>query len=133
MAYRHIQREYLYLPAELKEKHPALEIPIGHHLEGKFLPENQIICANFAMQGFVAATFDPIGQGERDIFPGMKRNPKQLEYAAVDEHMHIALLLNMLGENLTSYFMWDCVRVIDTCAHCLMQITSRTGVNCKIY
>jgi hypothetical protein len=103
----------LYIPIKLGDKHPALEVPMGHHLDGKFIEENQIMCGNFAMRGFVAATFDPIGQGERDMFPEMIRNEKQMEYAAVDQHMHVALPLNMLGENLTSYFMWDCMRVID--------------------
>ena len=104
---------HLYIPAEPGGFHPALEVPMGHYLDGKFIAENQIMCANFAMMGFVVATFDPVGQGERDMFPGMVRNEKQTEYAAVDEHVHVALPLNMLGENLTSYFMWDCMRVID--------------------
>ena len=104
----------LYRPAELKDSHPALLVPIGHdERSGKCSPELQIMCANFALLGFVVAVFDMIGQGERDMFPDMQRNAKQLEFATVDEHTHVALPLNMLGENLASFIMWDCTRVLD--------------------
>ena len=106
---------HLYQPKPLKTRRPALVIPIGHHLEGKSLPEHQIMCANFAAQGFVVICTDPMGQGERDFYPGIERNAKQLEYAAVDEHMRVAHLLMMLdGEiNITSMFLWDSVRLVD--------------------
>ena len=102
---------HLYSPINLKEKNPALVVPIGHHLIGKAVPENQIMCANLAMQGFVVATFDPPGQGERDMFPDRPREERPWD--AVAQHMRIGLLLNMIGENLSSYFLWDNMRVID--------------------
>jgi hypothetical protein len=106
---------HLYQPLPLSASHPGLVVPIGHHLIGKALPEHQTMCANFALQGFVVICTDPMGQGERDFFPGMERNEKQTEYAAVDEHMHVAFPLLMLdaGVNITSFFLWDSVRLVD--------------------
>ena len=43
---------------------PAVLIPAGHTQEGK--PEAQLIAANLAAKGFIALTYDPIGQGERE-------------------------------------------------------------------
>jgi cephalosporin-C deacetylase-like acetyl esterase len=102
---------HIYSPINLKEKNPALLITLGHYLEGKAKPENQIMCANLAMQGFVVATVDPPGLGERDMYPD--KPGEESDYYPVMEHMWIGLLLNMIGENLSSYFLWDNTRVID--------------------
>ena len=119
---------HLYRPAKLSQSHPALIVPIGHdERNGKCSPELQIMCANFAMLGFVVAVFDMIGQGERDMFPNAVRNAKQLEFATVDEHTHVALPLNMLGENLASFIVWDDIRVVDYVCSLPYVDTTRIG------
>jgi len=45
-------------------RYPGVLVPSGHTQEGK--PEPQILAANLAAKGFVALTWDPIGQGERE-------------------------------------------------------------------
>ncbi len=102
---------HLYTPTILKDKNPALLYLIGHNLIGKALPEIQIICANLAMQGFVVATLDPPGQGERDMFPDRPYDDRPWD--AVPQHMRIGTLLNMVGENLSTYFLRDNTRVLD--------------------
>jgi hypothetical protein len=53
----------LYRPSQAG-RYPGVLVPIGHTQEGK--PEAQYLAANLAKQGFVALTYDPIGQGERE-------------------------------------------------------------------
>ena len=45
-------------------RYPAVLIPSGHTQEGK--PETQMVAANLAAKGFIALSYDPIGQGERE-------------------------------------------------------------------
>ena len=58
----------LYLPDAEPGPHPAVVVSMGHWPRGKQLPENQIFCANLARCGIIAATYDPICQGERSPF-----------------------------------------------------------------
>ena len=113
---------HLYEPSSYHGQLPALEVLGGHYSEGKALRENQIMCANLAAQGFIVATFDPIGQGER--FEGndlSQCNP-------VLEHMRAALPLNLLGENLTSLFVWEGMRVLDYICSLHMVDKEKIGV-----
>jgi hypothetical protein len=45
-------------------RYPAILVPAGHTQEGK--PEAQHLAANLARKGYIALTYDPIGQGERE-------------------------------------------------------------------
>ena len=107
---------HLYQPEVITDSHPALVIPLGHYIAGVYTPEHQFMCANLAMQGFIVITHDPTGQGEREFFPDkLHRTPKQIEYAATDAHMYAALPLYMLDMpgNLTNFFMWENIRLVD--------------------
>ena len=53
----------LYRP-NMPGRYPAVLVPSGHTQEGK--PETQIVAANLASKGFIALSYDPIGQGERE-------------------------------------------------------------------
>src|SRR5258708_2898763 len=53
----------LYRPNQAG-RYPAVLLQAGHTQEGK--PEAQMVAANLAMKGFVALTYDPVGQGERE-------------------------------------------------------------------
>ena len=121
---------HLYQPSCIKKSHPAIVVPLGHYIAGVSTPEHQIMCANLAMQGFIVITHDPTGQGERAFFPGKKLNPKQEEYAATDAHMYAALPLYMLdfAGNLTSFFMWENIRLLDFLCSLDYVDKSRLGV-----
>jgi len=104
----------IYVPAILREeKRPAVIVPIGHWPEGKTLLNNQILCANFAKKGIVAATYDPLCQGERDLIPEKQEEKIGDDMWAVMEHLIPGIQCYLLGENLMSYFIWDGMRVID--------------------
>jgi len=112
-------REYyvpvnVYIPLAANDKRmPAILVPMGHWPEGKRLSSNQILCANFAKKGIVAATYDPLCQGERDMFPEKQEEKLGNDMWAVMEHLIPGIQCYLLGENLMSYFLWDGMRVID--------------------
>lgn len=96
---------------------PAVLVSTGHSLKGKLLPENQILCANLALCGIIAATYDPVCQGERT--PYTKRELKQRfgtvpeDMEVVNLHMQPGNLCYLLGENLGGLFVRDSMRVVD--------------------
>lgn len=116
----------VYIPAAGTAPYPAVVVPMGHWLYGKAIPENQILCANLAMQGFLAATYDPICQGERMLVEAEKHAayfgdaPEDLY--SVGMHMIPGNLFYILGKNLISLFVHDGKRVMD-------YICARTDVD----
>ncbi len=99
----------LYRPAKAG-KHPAVLIPAGHTQEGK--PEMQVLAANLALQGFVALTYDPIGQGEREqtYLPQLGR---ALSGGGGNEHLELGARSLLLGQSVARYFIHDGVRALD--------------------
>ena len=55
----------LYLPKTGHPPYPAILFPLGHERGGKTNPTWQQMLGSLATKGFVALTWDPIGQGER--------------------------------------------------------------------
>jgi hypothetical protein len=55
----------LYLPTTGHPPYPAILFPLGHEPGGKTNPTWQQMLGSLATKGFVALTWDPIGQGER--------------------------------------------------------------------
>ena len=107
----------LYLPDAEPGPHPAVVVSLGHWPRGKQLPENQIFCANLARCGIIAATYDPICQGERSPFSHQEFErcfgavPEDIQ--AVDLHMQAGNLSYLLGENLGALFVRDSMREVD--------------------
>lgn len=98
-------------------KHPAIVVSIGHWPAGKNMTENQILCANLALNGFVVATYDPICQGERIPYSGEElqqiygnRPPDRL---MVNLHLQVGNLAYLLGKNVSALFASDSVAVVD--------------------
>ncbi len=110
-------RSTSYLPDAEPGPHPAVVVSMGHWPRGKQLPENQIFCANLARCGIIAATYDPICQGERSPFSQQEFErcfgavPEDIQ--AVDLHMQAGNLSYLLGENLGALFVRDSMRVVD--------------------
>src|SRR5712691_1569403 len=91
-------------------RYPAVLLPAGHTQEGK--PEPQLVAANLAMKGFVALTYDPVGQGEREqTFIGQLGRP--LAGGSVNEHIHAGAQSILIGESVARYFIWDAKRAVD--------------------
>lgn len=104
----------LYISDEISHgKRPAVLVNVGHYLEGKALPEVQITCANLALQGFVALTFDPVCQGERDLFPDCFSERWKKDMWVVEQHMRIGNQCFLLGYNSINYFLNDAIKAVD--------------------
>ncbi len=58
----------LYLPKEGQPPYPGILFPEGHEAGAKTNETWQQILVSFAKKGFVALTWDPLGQGERVQF-----------------------------------------------------------------
>lgn len=102
----------VYLPVG-KGRFPAVLVSMGHYIEGKHIGENQIMCANLALRGFIAATYDPICQGERDMYPERTGQWYKNDIWMVEEHMRVGHQSYALGESSARYFVWDGMRVLD--------------------
>ena len=91
-------------------RHPAILIPAGHTQEGK--PEAQILAANLALKGFVAFTYDPIGQGEREqtYLPQLGR---ALSGGGGNEHLELGARSILIGKSVARYFIFDAKRSVD--------------------
>jgi cephalosporin-C deacetylase-like acetyl esterase len=90
----------VYVPEGIKtgERRPAVICPAGHWGLSKCQPEVQSRAIGLAKLGFVAMTYDPIGQGER----------------AVDGNGHDESLRELpTGHMNLSYMVWDTMRGID--------------------
>ncbi len=99
----------LYRP-NVAGRYPAVLVPSGHTQEGK--PEPQIIAANLARKGFVAFTYDPIGQGEREqtYLPQLGR---PLSGGAGNEHLELGARSILIGQSVARYFIFDAKRAVD--------------------
>ncbi|MDX1981397.1 MAG: acetylxylan esterase [Bryobacteraceae bacterium] len=91
-------------------RYPAVLVPSGHTQEGK--PETQIVAANLAAKGFVALSYDPIGQGEREqtYLPQLGR---PLSGGAGNEHLELGARSILIGQSVARYFIFDARRAID--------------------
>jgi dienelactone hydrolase len=91
-------------------RYPAVLLQAGHTQEGK--PEDQIIAANLALKGFVALTFDPIGQGEREqTYSRQLQGP--LAGWSVPEHIELGAQALLADESSARYFIGDAMRSLD--------------------
>ncbi len=93
-----------------KARYPAVLLQSGHTQEGK--PEPQIAAANLALQGYVAMTFDPVGQGEREqtYVPMLGR---ALSGGSVNEHLAMGAQAIWMNQSVVRYFVHDARRAID--------------------
>jgi len=89
---------------------PGVLIMLGHWDQGKVA--EQRLAANFAMKGFVALAYDPIGQGER-IQGFDRRVGGTLGGWCTEEHFQAGAQSVLAGEHLARYMIWDGKRALD--------------------
>jgi hypothetical protein len=91
-------------------RYPGVLVPTGHTQEGK--PETQILAANMAAKGFIALSYDPIGQGEREqtYLPQLGR---ALSGGGGNEHLELGARSILIGASIARYFIFDAKRAID--------------------
>lgn len=113
----------LYLPASGTPPYPAILFPIGHETGAKAYPVWQQILATFARRGYVALTWDQLGQGERvqnwdEALGASKVTP------ATTEHTVLGIQCLVSGDALARYTIWDGIRALD-------YLVSRPEVDAK--
>ncbi len=91
-------------------RYPAVLMPSGHTQEGK--PETQVVAANLAAKGFIALSYDPIGQGEREqtYLPQLGR---PLAGGGGNEHLELGARNILIGQSIARYFIFDAKRAVD--------------------
>jgi len=102
----------LYVPNHLRGPAPAILGNCGHDLTGKASDENQSYSQELAQCGFVVLTFDPIAQGERDQYPGLPTS-HALRTDCGQAHTVLGQQLQLSGEFLGSWMVWDGMRALD--------------------
>ncbi len=102
----------LYLPTTGHPPYPAILFPLGHEPGGKTNPTWQQMLGSLATKGFVALTWDPIGQGERlQIYDEDLRESKVGD--STTEHTVIGTQCLLIGDHLARYTIWDGMRALD--------------------
>ena len=103
----------LYLPdnaGEARQSAAILMTP-GHYIGGKTADVR--MAALFARNGFVALSYDPIGQGERLQYPDPANPGKSLVTGATGEHGEASLQPMLIGDTFARYEIWDAMRGVD--------------------
>lgn len=99
----------LYVPTGRSGPMPGVITPLGHTNSGKM--GSQSLAQALARLGYVALVFDPIGQGERLQYVDAQLKPKF--GLGTSEHTYSGVRMPLVGENLPTWFVWDCVRSVD--------------------
>lgn len=116
----------LYIPDNLDTKAPAVLGTCGHSWEGKGCSTYQEFAARLALNGFAVLIYDPVHQGERNQYHG-------LDYLGsgsglCQAHNIFAKQLELAGENMPFWRVWDGIRALD----CLLSRpevdSSRVGI-----
>lgn len=100
----------LFLPAQDTGPYPAVIIAPGHGPSGKL--GNYAFAATFARNGFVALSYDIVGEGERmeywDAMTGRSRGERP-----TGDHSIAAFQTMLTGDHLARYFINEEMRGID--------------------
>src|SRR5947199_7620238 len=101
----------LYLPKTGQPPYPAILFPLGHERGGKTNPTWQQMLGSLATKGFVALTWDPIGQGERlQLYDEDLRESKVGD--STTEHTLIGTQTLLVGDHVARYTIWDGIRAL---------------------
>jgi cephalosporin-C deacetylase-like acetyl esterase len=102
----------LYRPASGDGPFPAVLYPLGHEPGGKAYPVWQQMLGALAQKGYVALTWDPLGQGERVQLWDGDFGRSKIGSSTV-EHTLIGAQAMLVGENVAQYTIWDGIRAMD--------------------
>jgi hypothetical protein len=102
----------LYLPSAGHPPYPAILFPLGHEPGGKANRTWQQMLGSLAIKGFVALTWDPVGQGERlQMYDEDLRESKVGD--STTEHTVVGTQCLLVGDHLARYTIWDGMRALD--------------------
>jgi cephalosporin-C deacetylase-like acetyl esterase len=105
----------LYVPTTRKGKFPAVLGVCGHSLNGKAAEAYQGFAQGLARMGYVVLIIDPVGQGER--FQYIKNDAQKglmSRYGGgTTEHIRMGNQMNLVGDFVGSWMVWDGIRGVD--------------------
>ena len=97
----------VYRKADAKDTvQPGILLVCGHSDTGKAAPHYQHLAYSVAMTGMTAVIIDPLGQGERKLYP-------ELDFSSVREHNLTGKQLWLAGEFFGLYRVYDAKRAVD--------------------
>jgi len=102
----------LYLPKSGRPPYPAILFPLGHEDGAKAHQAWQRCLAGLARRGFVALTWDPLGQGERVQMYDEDLHDSKVQGSTV-EHTIIGMQCLLTGTHVAQYTIWDGIRALD--------------------
>ncbi len=102
----------LYLPATGHGPYPAVLYPEGHELGGKSNETWQQMLATLARRGYVALTWDTLGQGERVQLYSADLHDSLLR-SSTTEHTILGIQALLTGQAIARYTIWDGIRALD--------------------
>jgi cephalosporin-C deacetylase-like acetyl esterase len=102
----------LYLPVSGRGPYPAVLYPLGHELGGKSNPTWQQMLVTLARRGYVALTWDTLGQGERIQLYSTELRDSLLR-GSTTEHTILGAECLLTGQHIARYTIWDGIRALD--------------------
>lgn len=99
----------LYVPHG-KPPFPAVLGCCGHAENGKASGSYQTFSRTLAEHGYIVLLWDPVSQGERGQFVGLRDRPRP---GCVREHLITGKQLSLVGESFPAWHVWDGVRALD--------------------
>jgi pimeloyl-ACP methyl ester carboxylesterase len=100
----------VYVPDDGNKSHPAILVPGGHSENGKV--HYQALCQHLVQHGYIAISWDPVGQGERSQFWDASKNNSRYNRIC-GEHAILGNLAYLAGANLARWEIWDGIRAVD--------------------
>jgi cephalosporin-C deacetylase-like acetyl esterase len=102
----------LYVPKTGRPPYPAILYPLGHERGGKTNPTWQQMLGSLATKGFVALTWDTVGQGERVQLYDQDLGESKVGNSTT-EHTVIGTQCLVVGDDMARYTIWDGIRALD--------------------
>ncbi|MCJ7750108.1 MAG: S9 family peptidase, partial [Armatimonadetes bacterium] len=103
----------LYLPANQGAPAPAVLFTCGHAAEGKAYPSYAKACIRLAREGYCVLAYDPINQGERDIYAQVETGGRLTRNDCCAGHQVLGRQLHACGDWLGTWRLWDGIRGVD--------------------
>lgn len=102
----------LYLPKKGSPPYPGILYPLGHERGAKANPTWQQMLVTLARRGYVAFTWDTLGQGERlQLYDPDLQGSKAS--GSTTEHTILGIQCLLTGDNIARYTIWDGMRALD--------------------
>lgn len=102
----------LYLPKGGGAPYPGVLFPLGHENGAKAHHAWQRCLVSLARRGFVALTWDPIGQGERIQYYDADLHGSKAGYSTA-EHTMLGQKCLLAGTHMAAFTIWDGIRALD--------------------